>query len=152
MVLKSRSEKIPKTTHLVYEACWPLSNWPTPPMLSLSIFCVSNLRWNISLFYLSWRLRQLIALGWFFSCYPHDPQKAAMIIEQWLTIWLFLVTLKRRLNWRTPQWRIRLVAINTGLFFVNKPPLFYSEGSPTTLFRAYMIKHWPLEQSARGNH
>ena len=29
---------------------------------------------------------------------------------------------------------------------------FYSEGSPTSLVRTYMIKHWPLEQSARANH
>ena len=28
---------------------------------------------------------------------------------------------------------------------------FVSEGSPTSLFRTYMIKHWPLEQSARTN-
>ena len=40
------------------------------------------------------------------------------------------------------------------LFYEVSPPrnvIFYSEGSPTTLFRTYMIKHWPFEQSARAN-
>jgi len=47
----------------------------------------------------------------------------------------------------------RLLVLGVLFYEVSLPRnvFFYSEGSPTTLFRTYMIKHWPLEQSARAN-
>ena len=46
----------------------------------------------------------------------------------------------------------RLLVLGVSFYEVSLPRnvVFYSEGSPLTLFGTYMIKHWPLEQLARA--